>query len=62
MVLRKISGVGQYVKLLHDNAAELTALYEDILIHVTGFFREPEAFRALKDTILPKLLRNRSPE
>jgi two-component system CheB/CheR fusion protein len=61
MVLRKMSSLGQYVKYLHENTAELTALYEDILIHVTGFFREPDTFRALKDTILPKLLRHRAP-
>ena len=36
------------------------ALYEDILIHVTGFFREPDTFRALKETILPKIFRTKA--
>ena len=61
MVLHKISNLRQYIKHLHENRAELTALYEDILIHVTGFFREPDTFRALKETILPKIFRNKPP-
>jgi two-component system CheB/CheR fusion protein len=61
MVLRKVSSLRQYLKYLHENRAELMALYEDILIHVTGFFREPDTFRAIKETILPKIVRNRTP-
>ena len=60
MLLHKITSLRQYLKHLHDNRAELMALSEDILIHVTGFFREPDIFRALKETILPRLLRNRA--
>ncbi len=40
MVLHKISSLGQYLKHLHENRVELMALYEDLLIHVTSFFRE----------------------
>jgi len=60
MVLHKISSLRQYLKYLQENRPELTALYEDILIHVTGFFREPDTFRALKETILPKIFRNKA--
>ena len=61
MVLHKKAGLAQYVRYLRENPSELRALYEDILIHVTTFFREPETFQKLKDTILPNLLRNRPP-
>jgi two-component system CheB/CheR fusion protein len=60
MVLHKFSTLRPYVKFLRENRAELTALCEDILIHVTGFFREPDTFRALKESVLPKILRNRT--
>src|SRR5439155_1092311 len=53
MVLHKLSSLRQYLKHLHENRSELLALYEDILIHVTGFFREPDTFRTLKETVLP---------
>jgi two-component system CheB/CheR fusion protein len=60
MVLHKYSNLRQYLKYLHEHRAELTALCEDILIHVTGFFREPDTFRALKETILPRIFRTRA--
>ena len=39
---------------------EVKKLYEDILINVTGFFREPEAFEALKNLVFPAITRERS--
>jgi two-component system CheB/CheR fusion protein len=49
----------QYVAFLQDNRPELDALYHDILIHVTGFFRDPENFEALKKDIFPQLIAGR---
>jgi len=60
MVLHKISSLRQYLKHLHENRTEIMALCEDLLIHVTSFFREPDAFRALKETVLPRILRNKA--
>ncbi len=61
MVLHKISSLRQYLKHLHENRTEIMALCEDLLIHVTSFFREPDAFRALKDIVLPRIFRNKAP-
>ena len=61
MVLHKISSLRQYLKHLHENRTEIMALCEDLLIHVTSFFREPDAFRALKETVLPRIFRNKAP-
>ena len=61
MVLHKASSLRQYLKYLNGNRAELSALSEDLLIHVTSFFREPDAFRAMKETILPRIFRHRAP-
>ena len=60
MVLHKISSLRQYLKHLHENRTEITALCEDLLIHVTSFFREPDAFRALKETVLPRIFRSKT--
>jgi len=59
MVLHKISSLRHYLKYLHENRTEVMALCEDLLIHVTSFFREPDAFRALKDTVLPRIFRSK---
>ncbi len=56
MLLKKAATVRDYFELLRHDGAELSALHEDLLIHVTSFFREPEAFDVLKGQILPKLL------
>src|SRR5262245_61624338 len=59
MVLHKLDGLGDYVKYVEQNATELQALYQDILIHVTRFFREPASFEALKQHVLPAALERR---
>ena len=61
MLLHKLESLKQYLRFLHDNPAEPAALCEDILIHVTGFFREPEAFQALADRVFPKILDSKPP-
>jgi len=49
MMLHKCQTLAEYLSRLHENPPEVEALYQDILIHVTGFFRDPEAFQALKE-------------
>jgi len=55
MALHKIERLSAYVKYLESHREELDALYQDILIHVTSFFREPEVFRAFQAKILPRI-------
>ncbi|HEV8290779.1 MAG TPA: chemotaxis protein CheB, partial [Tepidisphaeraceae bacterium] len=56
MVLHKISSIEQYLKFLGQNPEEVQALYGDILIHVTRFFREPESFETLRETVFPAIV------
>jgi len=55
MALLKIERLSAYVKFLESHREELDALYQDILIHVTSFFREPEVFRGFQAKILPRI-------
>ena len=61
MVLHKIEDFSAYAKVLTHNPGEVKALYADILINVTSFFRDPEAFKALKTEVFPKLMEGRVP-
>ena len=45
-----------YVERLRNDPAELNSLYKDLLIGVTRFFRDPEAFERLEDEVIPELL------
>jgi two-component system CheB/CheR fusion protein len=56
MVLHKITDLADYVTLLREQSGEVQALYADVLINVTRFFREPESFQALIDKALPDIL------
>jgi two-component system, chemotaxis family, CheB/CheR fusion protein len=61
MVLNRMDGLKSYVELLTHNPNEVKALYADILINVTGFFRDPDAFEALSAEVFPQLMENRAP-
>jgi two-component system CheB/CheR fusion protein len=45
-----------YARYLKDHQAEVSSLFKELLINVTSFFRDPEAFVILKQDILPALL------
>jgi two-component system CheB/CheR fusion protein len=60
MALRRITSLRDYGSYVTDNPQEARVLHDDILIHVTSFFRDPEVFRSLKTKVFPELLRNRS--
>src|SRR6185436_7685699 len=62
MVLHKLTSIEQYLKYLEHTRDEVLALYSDILIHVTRFFREPESFDALREVVFPKITGQRSIE
>ncbi|MEG4912316.1 chemotaxis protein CheB [Microcoleus sp. B7-D4] len=62
MVLYKLESLNDYAQHLRHNSAEVTALYEEILIHVTSFFRDPEAFEKLKELVFPTIIQNKSAE
>ncbi len=51
--------VEEYGRRIRQDAAELNLLYKDLLIGVTRFFRDPEAFEILRDTILPAIIARR---
>jgi two-component system CheB/CheR fusion protein len=59
MVLTKHDSPARYAEFVRGNAKELDALYTDVLISVTSFFRNPEAFEILKSRVLARLLAHR---
>jgi len=60
MVHNRLNKIEAYVDLLRTNPSEIDSLYDDILIKVTHFFRNPESFSALKEQVIPALLRQRT--
>ncbi len=58
--LSHAADLDNYVERLQNDRQELDALYRDLLIGVTGFFRDEEAFLAIEQKVLPELLGNLS--
>jgi two-component system CheB/CheR fusion protein len=55
MALHRIDRQGDYVSYLRQNPQEIEALFGDLLIGVTNFFRDPDAFAALEEEVIPSL-------
>ena len=55
MSMHQIEALDGYVKYLQQTPPEVDALFRDLLIGVTAFFRDPEAFAALEEQIIPRL-------
>ncbi len=49
-----------YIKLLIKNSDNVERLYKDLLINVTGFFRDKDVFNYLKTSFFPKILKNKT--
>jgi hypothetical protein len=61
MDVHQIDGISNYLVYLNQSAKEVKALFKELLIGVTGFFRDSDAFEALKKKALPRLLQETLP-
>jgi two-component system CheB/CheR fusion protein len=59
LVLNQIDSIHDYVAFLRDHPEELRQLARDLLISVTSFFRDPEAFQHLASDIVAPLVRGK---
>lgn len=57
LAVHRLESLDQYAALIAKEPKEAEALAEEALIHVTRFFREPEAFEALTRRALPRILK-----
>ncbi len=60
MVINKTKNMKEYIEFLRTHPNEPQALFDDLLIGVTSFFREPKTFEALKEKVFSELTKNRS--
>lgn len=61
MALAKTVTLADYLKYLQKNKEELPALFQDTLIPVTSFFRDPKTWSTLSETVLSSLIKNKPP-
>jgi two-component system CheB/CheR fusion protein len=58
MAMAAVPDMGRYIELLRKTEDEADQLARDLLIHVTGFFRDPKVFEFLAEHTIPELIRN----
>lgn len=56
MAVNQIDGLEDYYMFMMQNDSEVITLYNEILIGVTSFFRDPDAFKALEEKAIPRVL------
>ena len=61
LVLNRLESVEDYLALLKQQPSEIEALYHDLLIQVTRFFRDPQAFETLGREVFPRIIAARKP-
>jgi two-component system CheB/CheR fusion protein len=62
MAVHRIDTIDEYVHYLQETPVEMQELFKDLLIGVTNFFRDPEAFETLREKVLPRLIEHQSPD
>ncbi len=55
MALHRINRIDDYLRFMQKTPVEVEALFRDLLIGVTSFFRDPEAFESLQSQVIPRL-------
>ena len=60
MAVHQIEMIDNYVQYLQQTPPEVEELFRDLLIGVTNFFRDPEAFQALEEQVIPKIFAGKS--
>lgn len=55
MAVQHIDNINEYIRFLQQTPAEIEALFHDLLIGVTSFFRDPKAFAVLEAEAIPRL-------
>jgi len=60
MAVHQISKLSEYVRFLQEDSREANILFKELLIGVTNFFRDKEAFEVLQEKVIPKIFEGRS--
>jgi two-component system CheB/CheR fusion protein len=62
MMIHGLDTLENYRRYLEGHPSQVHALYNDLLVNVTRFFRDPEAFRILQQSVFPSIIKQRPPD
>jgi two-component system CheB/CheR fusion protein len=61
MRMSALSSLDHYMDLVEQNEKETELLYRDLLVEVTSFFRDPDAFERLREIVVPEIIEHADP-
>ena len=61
MAVQQVAALDDYIKFLQQTPAEVEALFRDVLIGVTSFFRDPDSFTVLAQQVIAKIVHAKAP-
>ena len=61
MLVRRCDSMARYAKYVEEHPDEVRALFQDVLIHVTSFFREREVYETVRRTLFPRIVHGLGP-
>jgi len=59
MLVHGVGSIESYRRYLEEHPSQVQALYNDLLVNVTRFFRDPDAFRILQRSVFPTIIKQR---
>ncbi len=59
MAFQQVDTLPEYERVIDQDASEAERLFQDLLISVSSFFRDPEAFALLESDVIPKLFKGK---
>ena len=62
LAIHQIKTLADYIRYLQTNPAEIDVLFKNLIIGVTSFFRDPQAYNLLAQKVIPELLSAREPD
>ncbi len=60
--MHQIHALDDYIRFLQETPSEVEFLFKDLLIGVTNFFRDPEAFTVMAEKVIPEMVDGHSPD
>ncbi len=61
LIVNQIESLDDYLRYLQQNPLEVESLFHELLVRVTRFFRDPEAFDSLRHGVVPQLFAGKNP-
>ncbi|MBN1956838.1 MAG: chemotaxis protein CheB, partial [Desulfuromonadales bacterium] len=56
IAINQVKNIDEYIRYIHRHPGEINLLFKELLIGVTSFFRDPEAYKKLAQTFVPQML------